>query len=233
MFLKDNLIGFKHLGIPVYDIKKTEAWYRTQGFKKFSDAQIDTGNGIVYINFIDCNGLIAELFQMFGKDREDTKDRKDGLVDAAVFKAPFSREVRSANGEKIIYKKNEPANAPVFDHLIQYTGGLDASCAFYSGFGMEVRRFSEDGKPCAMLTCKGGAIKLVEDKAQAGRGRGRIDHIAFDIQNIDQAFEELKNEGFKLLDEAPVLQGPVFDHGVKYFMIEGPDKEAIEFNMTL
>jgi lactoylglutathione lyase len=64
------------------------------------------------------------------------------------------------------------------------------------------------------------------------RKNGHIDHIAFDVENIDEVFELLKGEGFNIQEEAPVFL-PFWKNGCKYFNIIGPDGERIEFNQIL
>lgn len=64
------------------------------------------------------------------------------------------------------------------------------------------------------------------------RGNGRIDHIAFDVDDIDQTFNELKNNSFNILEEQPVFLS-FWKRGCKYFNITGPDGERLEFNQIL
>ena len=64
------------------------------------------------------------------------------------------------------------------------------------------------------------------------RKNGHIDHIAFDVDDIDTAFEELKNNSFNILEEAPVFLS-FWKNGCKYFNITGPDGERLEFNQIL
>lgn len=64
------------------------------------------------------------------------------------------------------------------------------------------------------------------------RKDGRIDHIAFDITDIDTLFESMKKANFTILDPNPVFL-PFWKNGCKYFNIEGPDGERIEFNQIL
>jgi len=64
------------------------------------------------------------------------------------------------------------------------------------------------------------------------RKNGHIDHIAFDVTDIDLAFEELKSEGFAVIENAPVFL-PFWKNGCKYFNITGPDGERLEFNQIL
>jgi catechol 2,3-dioxygenase-like lactoylglutathione lyase family enzyme len=64
------------------------------------------------------------------------------------------------------------------------------------------------------------------------RKNGHIDHIAFDVDDIDQIFKELKQAAFNILEEAPVFLA-FWKNGCKYFNITGPDGERLEFNQIL
>jgi hypothetical protein len=58
---------------------------------------------------------------------------------------------------------------------------------------------------------------------------GAIDHIAIDVKNIEDLFLVVKEAGtFKMLDQQ-VNGLPFWENGVKFFTIEGPNKEKIEF----
>ncbi len=64
------------------------------------------------------------------------------------------------------------------------------------------------------------------------RGNGHIDHIAFDVDDIDDTFKQLKEASFNILEAAPVFL-PFWNNGCKYFNITGPDGERLEFNQIL
>ena len=64
------------------------------------------------------------------------------------------------------------------------------------------------------------------------RKDGFIDHVALDVRDINQAFEELKTAGISPLEDEPV-ELPFWENGVKYFFVRGPDGEKIEFNQVL
>jgi len=64
------------------------------------------------------------------------------------------------------------------------------------------------------------------------RSDGHIDHIAFDVIDIDKAFSELKVAGFETIEDKPVFLG-FWDRGCKYFAIRGPNREKLEFNQIL
>ena len=64
------------------------------------------------------------------------------------------------------------------------------------------------------------------------RSNGRIDHIAFDVADIDAAFIHIKDAGFEPLEPEPVFL-PFWEKGCRYFNISGPDGERLEFNQIL
>jgi hypothetical protein len=64
------------------------------------------------------------------------------------------------------------------------------------------------------------------------RTSGRIDHIAFDVDDIDETFRLLKDEGFSIPETEPVFLN-FWEKGCKYFYILGPDGERLEFCQIL
>ncbi len=64
------------------------------------------------------------------------------------------------------------------------------------------------------------------------RQNGHIDHIAFDVDDIDKTFEELKKASFNILEEKTVFLS-FWEKGCKYFNITGPDGERLEFNQII
>lgn len=57
---------------------------------------------------------------------------------------------------------------------------------------------------------------------------GAIDHISLDVKNIDELFPKVKALGYPLVDDHVTFL-PFWEHGVRFFTIEGPDKEKVEF----
>lgn len=129
---------------------------------------------------------------------------------------------------------------------IQHVGipvtNLKKSVIFYKGLGFdEVMRSqfdhnSESGT-VAMMQSGDVIIELYEfpekDLAEIRkRSDGHIDHIAFDVADIDAVFNELKKLGHSIQEETPVYL-PFWKNGCKYFNIIGPDKERLEFNQIL
>lgn len=64
------------------------------------------------------------------------------------------------------------------------------------------------------------------------RKNGHIDHIAFDVDDIDVTYQTLVSNGYHVIEAAPVFLN-FWTKGCKYFNILGPDGERIEFNQIL
>ncbi len=129
---------------------------------------------------------------------------------------------------------------------IQHVGipvtNLELSVVFYKRLGFEnvmSSLFTHNGQEGKVRMMKSGDIILElylmpeEDlKEIRERKNGHIDHIAFDVNNIDETFEYLKNNAFDLIEESPVFL-PFWNNGCKYFFVTGPDGERLEFNQIL
>ncbi len=129
---------------------------------------------------------------------------------------------------------------------LQHTGlpvtNLAASKAFYETLGFTDVMASTfphpDGTGHVSMLQRGDIVlELYELPAAAlheirSRSNGHIDHIAFDVADIDAAFLTLKSAGYTVLEPAPVYL-PFWTRGCKYFNITGPDGERLEFNQIL
>jgi len=129
---------------------------------------------------------------------------------------------------------------------IQHIGipvtNIKVSELFYSNLGFKnvmqanFQHNNETGT-CIMMQQGDIIIELYQmpDKelpAIAARKDGHIDHVAFDVTNIDETFFILKTAGYTIVEEAPVYL-KFWDKGCRYFNILGPDNERLEFNQVL
>jgi lactoylglutathione lyase len=129
---------------------------------------------------------------------------------------------------------------------IQHIGlpvtNLKASEAFYQKLGFTNAMSSafdyKGGKGSVAMMRRGEMIIELYQMPEAeltdirARKDGHIDHIAFDVDDIDEAFTTLKTESFILVEDAPVFL-PFWNKGCKYFFVLGPDGERLEFNQIL
>ena len=119
---------------------------------------------------------------------------------------------------------------------------LSRSEAFYASLGFKnvmASTFQFNGAEGKVAMMQSGEIiieiyQMPESELAEIRQRrdGHVDHIAFDVADIDLTFDTLKKTNFTILEEAPVFL-PFWKNGCKYFNIKGPDGERLEFNQIL
>jgi len=108
------------------------------------------------------------------------------------------------------------------------------------GFSKAMKsQFDEEGEKGTCVMMQNGEIiielyQLPERKIKEVKERkdGHVDHITFDVDDIDIAFDALKEGAFNVLEKEPVYL-PFWSKGCKYFNIVGPDGERLEFNQIL
>ena len=115
------------------------------------------------------------------------------------------------------------------NHIGVPTLDYNKSVEFYLGLGFTKAstKVNPNGQQVAFMQC-GNLIVEIYDKEGAAMKIGAINHIAIDVHDIDKLFEIVKKKGFTLLTYQ-VNPLPYWEHGIKYFVVEGPNKERIEF----
>ena len=119
---------------------------------------------------------------------------------------------------------------------------IKASESFYKRLGFEIATnsaFLHNGNEgrMVMMRLKDIIIELYQlpeaDLTEIrNRKDGHIDHITFDVSDIDQTYSVMKAGSFQIIEEQPVFL-PFWKSGCKYFNILGPDGERLEFNQIL
>jgi catechol 2,3-dioxygenase-like lactoylglutathione lyase family enzyme len=119
---------------------------------------------------------------------------------------------------------------------------LESSEHFYKKLGFEnvmSRTFPHNGQTgnASMMKRSQTIIELYQFPENEldeihGLKDGHINHITFDVSDVDKAFSELKDAGFNIVEAAPVFLD-FWDKGCKYFNVLGPEGERLEFNQIL
>lgn len=126
----------------------------------------------------------------------------------------------------------EQANG--LQHIGIPTNDIEATIQFYEKLGFEValRTVNEEaGEPVAFLKLHSLVIETYENKA-AKMESGAVDHVAIDVKDIEKVYELVNQAGLNTTQDT-VHFLPFWDNGVKFFTIEGPNKEKIEFGQYL
>ena len=61
---------------------------------------------------------------------------------------------------------------------------------------------------------------------------GAVDNIALDVKDIEKTYELINQEGLNTTQDT-IHFLPFWENGVKFFTIEGPNKEKVEFSQYL
>lgn len=114
------------------------------------------------------------------------------------------------------------------------TQNISQTIAFYVGLGFKISlktRNEATGEDVCFLRLKNLCIEVWQTKAVAGKP-GAIDHIALDVTDIEDAFQQVSASGYHVLDEK-IQFLPFWQNGVRFFTILGPNSEKLEFSQML
>jgi lactoylglutathione lyase len=111
-------------------------------------------------------------------------------------------------------------------HAGVHVSNLDGSARFYQAvFGFSIaERLRLGSEQLMFLRSAGARLELIAD-GRRDRQNGAIDHIAFEVEDLDIWLSRLRQHGVRLLDEAPV-EAPQLKARILFCL--GPDGERIE-----
>lgn len=75
-------------------------------------------------------------------------------------------------------------------------------------------------------------LQLEIYQQESVRAAGAIDHIAIDVTNIQACYDWAQENDMKILTDG-IASHAFWDNGIRYFIIEGPNAEKIEFCQIL
>jgi len=114
-------------------------------------------------------------------------------------------------------------------HIGIPTKDVAATMAFYQSLGFTNVWQTEKGD---VVFLRLGNLTVETYLSDTNPCTGAIDHIAIDVTDIRKVYDTVKAAGYQLIDPE-VITLPFFEKGCCYFMIEGPNKERVEFNQIL
>jgi len=117
-------------------------------------------------------------------------------------------------------------------HIGLPTNDMAATVDFYRSLGFEVaHRADDNGTQVCFLRLAGVCIEAYENGQAVGRP-GAIDHIALDVDDIEAAWDAVRAAGFQTR-EKEIRTLPFWSKGVRFFNIQGPNGETVEFGQIL
>lgn len=114
------------------------------------------------------------------------------------------------------------------------TNDIETTIQFFEKLGFEtaLRTINEEAdEKVAFLRLHSLVIETYENKA-AKLEAGAIDHVAIDVKDIEKVYELVNRTGLNTMQDT-IHFLPFWENGVKFFTIEGPNKEKIEFSQYL
>lgn len=122
-------------------------------------------------------------------------------------------------------------NIKGLQHIGIPTNDMDKTVEFYKKLGFEIAYETKNGDVRVVFLKQGSLVIEAYENGQALLRDGAIDHIAFDVADIEEAYQFITGLGIKILTEITFL--PFWENGVKFFNAEGPNMERLEFAQYL
>ena len=117
------------------------------------------------------------------------------------------------------------------NHVGVPTENLEATVKFYEDLGFKeiYSTMNGDSKVCFL---EFGNIQIeTYEVEKAAMVRGGIDHLALNCTDIEACFAAVKELPYPVVEGITFL--PFWENGVKYFLVQGPNMEIIEFIQKL
>lgn len=119
-------------------------------------------------------------------------------------------------------------------HIGIPTNDIEKTIAFYKELGFETALQTinkEADEKVAFLKLKTLVIETYENKA-AKFESGAIDHVAIDVNDIEEVYQYISKKKLNTTNDT-IHFLPFWKNGVRFFTIEGPNMEKIEFSQYL
>lgn len=116
-------------------------------------------------------------------------------------------------------------------HIGIPTNDIEKTIAFYKELGFETALQTinkEADEKVAFLKLKTLVIETYENKA-AKFESGAIDHVAIDVNDIEEVYQYISEKKLNTTNDT-IHFLPFWKNGVRFFTIEGPNMEKIEFS---
>ncbi|MFZ4827452.1 MAG: VOC family protein [Phototrophicaceae bacterium] len=117
MYLKNNITGLQHIGLPVTNLQRSKLFYEQLGFHSVMHKTIP----VARVEMMQLGNFILELYELTEPQRSAIAQRQDGHIDHIALnvqdcQAAF-QELRGAGFATL---EDEPIFLPFWEHGIRY-----------------------------------------------------------------------------------------------------------------
>lgn len=114
-------------------------------------------------------------------------------------------------------------------HIGIPTSDIETTIRFYESLGFQTMHTNQVPANQAKVAFLQLGNLMIETYAEGGNGLvGAINHFALNCTDIQAAYAWICEQGYKVLSNG-IEELPFWEKGVAFFIIEGPNKERIEF----
>ena len=116
-----------------------------------------------------------------------------------------------------------------FQHIGLPTADVEGTIRFYEGLGFEVAtRADIAGRGEFVFVKLGNLLLELIPNDNPAMTNGAVDHFCLDVKDIETLYQQVKDAGYKMITDG--IQDIAFwNNGARYFFIQGPNNEKIEF----
>jgi catechol 2,3-dioxygenase-like lactoylglutathione lyase family enzyme len=119
--MSDNILGFQHLGLPVTNIDRSEAFYSHLGFKTVMKTELPAHDDAVKVIMMELKGFVLELYQLVGDDLAEVRGRVDGHIDhLALDVQDIERAFEDMRARGLTILEDAPVFLPFWDKGVKY-----------------------------------------------------------------------------------------------------------------
>lgn len=119
-------------------------------------------------------------------------------------------------------------------HIGIPTQNMQGTIEFYKKLGFDIAFETvneEEDARVVFLKLKNLVIEAYEAQ-DVKMEYGAVDHVAIDVTDVEEVYKEVGLLGLNTLDDE-IHFLPFWEKGVRFFTIEGPNRERIEFSQYL
>ena len=114
------------------------------------------------------------------------------------------------------------------------TNNIEETIAFYEKLGFEkvFETVNEEANEKVAFLKHGTLVMETYENRAAVLKAGAIDHVALDVKDIEEVYQYINEQGLNTTKDT-IHFLPFWENGVRFFTIEGPNKEKVEFSQYL
>ncbi len=119
-------------------------------------------------------------------------------------------------------------------HIGIPTNDMEATIDFYKtiGFTIALDTINQEADERVVFFQLNNLVLESYQNNNAVMKRGAVDHIAINVTDIESVYADILEKNLTMLD-SEIRFLPFWEKGVRFFNIEGPNKEVIEFSQRL